>query len=204
MEAVPEEWRAQYEALGYRLTPKDPDYLYPAKELAELRGDRYKSQRAACNRFMRSHRYAVEAYQEGHRDACVALFEDWASQKRAAGVDAVAEQMLRDSAPAHREALTHDRELGLTGSVVRVDGAIRAYTLGYDRVPSVFCVLLEVADRRIPGLASFLFRETCRAALGRGAVYINSMDDSGLPALARSKRGYHPVRLVRNYVATPA
>ena len=41
----------ELERLGYRLTPKEPDYLYHATDLAALAGDRYKSQRALCNRF---------------------------------------------------------------------------------------------------------------------------------------------------------
>ena len=110
--------------------------------------------------------------------------------------------MLADSESAHREALTHHRELELTGYVVRVDGRIRAYTFGYERSPSVFCVLLEVADRAVPGLAAFIFRESCREAAGRGCEFINTMDDSGLPNLAHSKRAYHPVRLVPGFIVT--
>jgi hypothetical protein len=112
--------------------------------------------------------------------------------------------MLADSEAAHREALAHHRELGLMGYVVRVDGRIRAYTFGYDRSPSVFCVLLEVTDRTVHGLAQFIFRACCRAAAERGCEWINTMDDSGLPSLAQSKRAYHPVRLVPSYIVTEA
>lgn len=204
VENVPQEWTERCEALGYRVRPKDPDYLYLAHELAGLKGDRYKSQRAACNRFIRTHRSEIQAYRDEHRDECLALFARWAAQKQAAGADEVAGHLLRDSAAAHREALVHHRELGLVGSVVRVDDAVGAYTLGFGRSPAVFCVLLEVADRAVPGLAAFLFRETCRAALERGSRWINSMDDSGLQGLARSKRAYRPVRLVESYVVTEA
>jgi hypothetical protein len=41
--------------------------------------------------------------------------------------------------------------LGLTGAVVRVQGRIRAYTMGVWLNQSVFCVLLEVADRDMVG-----------------------------------------------------
>ena len=110
--------------------------------------------------------------------------------------------MLADSEAAHREALTHHRELGLAGYVVRVDEKVRAYTLGYERSSSVFCVLLEVADRTVHGLASFIFRECCRSAAERGYEFINTMDDSGLSSLAHSKRAYHPIRMVPSYIVT--
>jgi len=90
----------------------------------------------------------------------------------------------------------------LVGRVVRVDGHIRAYTVGYQRTPSVFCVLLEVTDRRIPGLAEFIFRESCREAVEGGYECVNTMDDSGLPSLARSKQAYHPLRLLPSHIAS--
>lgn len=202
IENVPEDLGATLRALGYRVVPKDSDYLYRSRDLATLAGDRYKSQRAACNRFERDSRYRYEPYQDAHLEASLALFEEWAAQKETEGLDGGARQMLKDSASAHREALTHHRALGLAGHVVWVDEVIRAYTFGYERSSSVFCILFEVTDRRIPGLAQFLFRESCRQAAGRGCEFINAMDDSGIASLAQSKKAYHPVRLLPNYIAT--
>jgi len=202
IEGVPEEWKAALESWGYRLKPKDPDYLYRTADLVALAGDNYKSQRAACNRFEREYRYSFEPYRDSDRDACLALFREWSSQKQAAGLEETGRHMLADSEAAHREAFTHHRELGLVGYIVRVDGRVRAYTFGYERSSSVFCVLLEVADRTVHGLASFIFRECCRKAAERGYEFINTMDDSGLPSLAHSKRAYHPERLVPSYIAT--
>ncbi len=204
IENVPEEWKGALESWGYCLKPKDPDYLYRAADLVALAGDPYKSQRAACNRFAREHRHAVEPYRDEDREACLALFRDWSAQKQAAGLEDAGRHMLGDSEAAHREALTAHRDLELVGRVVRVDGRIRAYTFGYRRSPSVFCVLLEVADRTIPGLAPFIFREFCREAAAGGSEFVNTMDDSGLPSLARAKRTYHPIQLVPSYIATEA
>lgn len=202
IENVPGEWKETLEGLGYRVRPKDPDYLYRASDLARLAGDRYKSPRAACNRFLRAHRARYEPYDEAHREDCLALYRRWTGQQKARGLDSVAGQMLADSEPVHRDTLTHARALGLMGRVVWVDGAIGAYTFGYVRSSSVCCVLLEVADRRITGLAQFVFREFSREASDRGYAYVNTMDDSGLPALARSKRSYRPCRLVPNFIVT--
>jgi len=204
VENVPEDWVPELQALGYRLKPKDPDYLYRTADLVALAGDNYKSQRAACNRFEREHRYTVEPYRDRDRDACLALFREWTAQKQVAGLGEAGRHMLADSEAAHREALTHHRELALAGHVVRVEGAARAYTLGYERSASVWCVLLEVADRAVPGLAAFIFRECCRQAAGQGYALVNTMDDSGLPGLAQSKRAYHPLQLVPSYIVTEA
>jgi len=202
IENVPEELRPPLESMGYVLKPKDPDYLYRAEDLAALAGDRYKSQRAACNRFEREQQYRFEPYRDEERTVCLALFREWAAQKQTAGLEEAGRYMLADSESAHRETLLHHRALGLVGRVARVGGAIRAYTFGYARSAAVFCVLLEVADRSIPGLAQFIFRSLCREAAAQGYVSINSLDDSGLPGLARSKQAYHPVDLVPSYVAS--
>ena len=202
VENVSEELKPTFEALGYQVKPKDPDYLYHARDLARLAGDRYKSQRAACNRFVREHRSRVEPFQDVDRDACLALFREWARQKMTTGLDAMAQQMLADAESAHREALTHHQALGLVGKAVLVDDVLRAYTFGYELSPSVFCILLEVTDHRIPGLAQFVFREFCKEAESRGYEFMNTMDDAGLPGLARSKRSYHPSQLMPNNIAT--
>ena len=202
VENVPEEWKLQWESWGYRLRPKDPDYLYDARSLAELRGDPYKSHRAACNRFARTHHPRYVPFEARDREPSLDLYRRWAIQKNTRHVDPVASFMLADSLGAHREAMDSLEALGLMGRVVWVDQALVAYTFGYFRSPSLFCVLLEVADRSLSGLASWIFRETCREAHERGAVFINTLDDSGLETLARSKRSYHPVRMIANYIAT--
>jgi hypothetical protein len=202
IENVPEEWGERLGAMGYGVRPKDPDYLYRTADLVALAGDNYKSQRAACNRFEREYHSSVEPYRDSDRDECLALFRDWSAQKQAAGLEETGRHMLSDSEAAHREALARHREFGLMGYVVRVDGRIRAYAFGYERSSSVWCVLLEVADRTVHGLAQFIFRACCREAADRGHAFINTMDDSGLPGLARSKRAYHPLRLVSSYIVT--
>ncbi len=85
---------------------------------------------------------------------------------------------------------------------MRVERTIRAYTFGYERLPNVFCILLEIADRSVPGAAQTLFRECCREAAHQGYEFINTMDALGLPSLARSKRTYGPVAMLASYIAT--
>ena len=202
IENVAEGQRCTFEGLGYRVAAKDPDYVYRTTDLVTLAGDRYKAQRAAVNQFRRLGHVRMEPYCLDQRDACLRLLHDWAEQKRARGLDEPARHMLEDSMPAHRQALTYFEELGLRGSVVRVGEAIRGYTFGYDRSPKVFCILLEVADRSIHGLAQFLFQKTCEEAQQRNVEYVNALDDSGLADLAKTKQAYHPVELVASYVVT--
>jgi len=194
----------ELERLGYRLTPKEPDYLYRATDLAALAGDRYKSQRALCNRFEREQSFEVGSYQVVDRQDCRALLGDWSRQKQAEGLEAFGAMLLADAAPAHEVIWSQASALRVTGRVVRIHGRLCAYTFGCWLTSATFCVLLEVTDRTLPGLAQYLFRETCRTAVAEGAEYINAMDDAGLPGLCASKQAYHPAMLIPNCIASPA
>jgi Fe-S-cluster containining protein len=204
VENVPSRLVPEFERLGYRLTSKEPDYLYCATDLEALAGDRYRSQRALCNRFEREQPFEVSTYQVGDRQDCRALLANWSRQKQAEGLEPFGTMLLADAAPAHEVIWSQASALRLTGMVVKIHGRLCAYTFGYWLTRTTFCVLLEVTDRTVPGLAQYLFRETCRMAVAEGAEYINTMDDAGLPGLRASKQAYHPVMLIPNVAAFPA
>jgi uncharacterized protein len=52
----------RYREAGFVVEPKEPEYLYRRAALAELKGDKYKSQRAACNRFEKEYHPADRPY----------------------------------------------------------------------------------------------------------------------------------------------
>ena len=112
--------------------------------------------------------------------------------------------LLTDAAPAHEVIWSQASALRVTGRIVTTHGRLCAYTFGYWLTSATFCVLLEVTDRTLPGLAQYLFQETCRTAVAEGAEYMNAMDDAGLPGLRASKQAYHPLMLIPNFVASPA
>jgi uncharacterized protein len=129
---------------------------------------------------------------------------DWSRQKQAEGLESFGAMLLADAVPAHEVIWSQASALRVTGRVVRTHGRMCAYTFGYWLTSATFCVLLEVTDRTLPGLAQYLFRETCRTALAEGAEYMNTMDDAGLSGLRASKQAYHPAMLIPNFTASPA
>jgi uncharacterized protein len=204
VEGVPAGLGPTLAAMGYRLAPKDPDYVYRAETLVRLAGDQYKSQRALCNRVEREGGIIVEPYRPSDRLDCRLLLDEWRTQKRGHGSDPYAECLLEDSNSAHEVAWSHAADLRLTGSVIRKEGRLCGYTFGYWLDRQTWCVLLEVADRRMPGLAQYLFRETCRKALAGGAEFINTLDDAGLAGLRRSKEAYHPSAHSQSFICSEA
>lgn len=190
---------------AFQFRSKEADYLYLAEALAQLAGDRYKSQRALCNRVEREQTITVEPYRVHHRTGCLALHDVWSLQKQrkeGRSQTSIGRLLLEDAKHAHGVALDEPERIGLSGTVAIMEDRIVAYTFGYWLTPHTWCILLEVADRSIAGLAQWVFRDTCRTALAAGATLINAMDDAGLPGLQEAKRAYRPTTLIENWVVT--
>ncbi len=139
--------------------PRPPEYVYSREDLAAYRGDRYKSQRALVNRFLRERgEPEVFPYDERERGDCLDLFTRWSRAKRlqAIGCDDLRRVLLEDAAHAHRAALSFAHRAGLRGWTFRLGGKIAAYSLGVDRQGGVFLSLLEVCAPDVGGLPQWV------------------------------------------------
>jgi hypothetical protein len=130
---------------------------------------------------------------------CLSLYTRWAIGRHQAAHQPYPKALLRDGLFFHRRLLMDAAAFGLTGLVAERDGGLAAYTLGGWVEKETFVVFLEIADRSLPGLNAFLFRELCRGT--DGSRFINAMGDSGLPNLAQNKVSYRPCGMVWSGVA---
>lgn len=185
---------------GYRVLPFSSEYLYCRDDLVGLHGDRYKEKRWAVNHFCKHYLFTYDPFETGDIAECLTLYKEWREMRRARSQDSYYQALLDDAFSAHQQGMMMYRELGLRGGVVRVDGVIKGYILGYPLSAQVFCVLFEICDLRIKGLSNFIFREFCRGL--EGYTYINCMDDSGLPGLRQVKLSYHPSMILPSFLAT--
>ena len=187
-----------FRGLGFHAIHKETEYLYETDALIQLKGDRYKSKRAAYNILVRNYPAAqLEPYQPAHVADCLALYESWQRERWRQSDDDIYRAMLEDSRHSHRTGLINYAELDLVGRVVLIDGVLKGYTFGYPLNREIFCILFEVTDLGIKGLAQFIFKEFCREQ----AAYrwINTMDDSSLGNLRRVKLSYRPAKQLLSY-----
>ena len=198
IENVPASIIPFFQDMGFHAVQKETEYLYETDALIQLKGDRYKSKRAVYNALVRSYPAAkLQPYRPAYFRDCLALYELWKQERQGKSHDDVYRAMLEDSRHSHRTGLMNHEELGLVSKVVFIDGILKGYTFGYPLNSEIFCVLFEVTDLGIKGLAQFLFREFCREQ----AAYrwINTMDDSGLDNLKRVKLSYRPAKQLSSY-----
>jgi len=207
IENVPEGLAAQCRSAGYRVTLKSRDYLYRRADLVGLRGDRYKGPRLSYNHCRKEAKPSFRPYRPDDREACLAVFCEWQAGIKPDGESDFSLLLAADAESAHGFVFSHSDELQVIGRVAEVGGRIAGYTFGYPQCARdgdnerIFCVLLEIADRRIKGLPQFMFRELCRELVEYDVI--NAMDDSELPGLRRAKAAYHPLRLVESYIVRP-
>ena len=105
--------------------------------------------------------------------------------------------MLEDSRVSLKESLDNYKELRLKGAVVEVGRRIKGFTFGFELNKETFCILYEITDLSVKGLAQFIFARFSQML--NDYKYINIMDDSGLDNLKRVKLSYSPRRLVSSY-----
>ncbi|MDD4899585.1 MAG: phosphatidylglycerol lysyltransferase domain-containing protein [Candidatus Omnitrophica bacterium] len=183
-----------YRSLGLSIEKKSSDYLCARSDLAELKGNKFKSKRSSKNYFLKHNEFQVDSLKNSHRNECLNLYHAWAKQRAKLNCDHVYQGMLEDSFSALKVLLRNFDSLGCEGLVVKVRGKVRAFTVGYKLNRQTFCVLYEVADLSFKGIAQFIFQEFCVRA--KNFKYINVMDDSGLKNLEQVKFSYKPLRLI--------
>ncbi|MFY9270060.1 MAG: phosphatidylglycerol lysyltransferase domain-containing protein [Candidatus Manganitrophaceae bacterium] len=192
IENIPEAECSFYRECGLTVEPKAPEYLYRRQALSDLKGDRYKSPRAACNQFQKRYNPVDRPYRSSDGAGATSLFEKWARERTERNLDPVYRQMLCDAEPVHRRAFVEAEALGLVGRVIEVSGELVGYTLGFPLDRETFCIFLEATHPEFKGASAFLFRAFCRTLIPY--TWINAMDDSGIPSLRRTKESYHPER----------
>jgi uncharacterized protein len=188
-----------FKNMGYRCEYKSCDYLCSRADLAGLKGDKFKSKRAAYNYFVKHYEFQYLPFSPQHKAGCTELFLLWQQQRSAANDDKLYRGMIDDSLTCLKILFRDFKRLGITGRVVKAGGKVKAFSFGYRLNNDTFCVLYEITDLSLKGIAQFIFREFCSEL--KGPRYINIMDDCGLDNLKKVKLSYRPVKSAPAYIA---
>ncbi len=194
--AVPEDRVAELRALGECRVEELADwadYLYNARDLATLPGNRYSKKRNHVNRFVSDHPGST----------LIELTPDMVDDVRA----------FLDTLPLdyeHETALVERREVDrmldmwgmipMDGAVLRTpDLGIVAFAIG-EVVGDTLYVHIEKMAHGVNGAGESINKGFASMMLERyGMAYVNREEDAGDEGLRKAKESYHPVMMLRKY-----
>lgn len=193
--AVSERHLRQYETLiqkmpAWAVADRDNyDYLYDRDDMAELSGKKFHKKRNLIHNFERSYpEHHVLDFKKEYVPAALRVLDIWRDQVALEG----------DYREA-RDAVELFAELGLSGSVVCIEGQPAAFALGESIADgSSYVIHVEKGDHEMKGIYQYIFREMVRS-LPESIRTINREQDVGDPGLRQAKQTYRPIDYTRKF-----
>jgi len=173
------------------------DYVYNVKDLQELKGRRYHTQKGHVNHFVKHYpgRYEYRTLTEADKCLICEYLERWASSK---GADMSREPLKSEVAGTFR-VIKHLGAADARTAGIFVDGRLEAFTIGsYNPQTRMVIVHVEKANSEINGLYPFINQQFLLREFP-GAELVNREDDAGQLSLRAAKQEYHPVMMVKKY-----
>ncbi|MHB8128603.1 MAG: DUF2156 domain-containing protein [Mobilitalea sp.] len=169
------------------------DYLYLAKDLAEMAGRRYSGQRNHINKFKKLYPdYSYHRITPENHPRVIDFLMDYAKNH---GKEA---SLAQEELTRTLELIPYLEKFKLPGGFIEVDGVIVAISIGEIIKDTLYCHI-EKANREYPGSYQMIVKEFASDMLLRGIEYINREEDVGDEGLRTSKLSYHPVHLLDKY-----
>lgn len=175
------------------------DYVYHTEDLAQLKGNRYAKKRNLISQFLRAYpnpeQRNFEPITMKNAEECIAFLEEWCKTRDC-------HQDLEDSLTCERLAAKkffhHMDKFDSKGLLLRLDGKLSAFGVMSRLTNEMGILQFEKAFEHIKGLYQYFDNEMVKK-LFTEYRYINKESDMDVPGLARSKRSYHPSKMVTSY-----
>lgn len=173
------------------------DYIYLADKLRTLSGKKLQSKRNLVNRFQAAYenRWSYEDLTPANIDDAYQFHLKWCRQNGCAH-----QQDFEGETCAIVQALQNWEALRLHGGLLRLDGAVIAFTFGCRATPDMYVVQIEKADHTIPGAYQMINQQFVLRNC-TDVTYVNREEDLGLEGLRKAKRSYYPVMRGSKYTA---
>jgi hypothetical protein len=185
---------AKYEVMPDR---DNSDYIYLAKDLINLSGNKYHRKKNHLNQFVKSNVFEYRALDVELVNQVLGMQEAWCQIRECVlKPDLLAEDF------AVREALTHFGELGYQGGAILINAVVQAFSLGEPLNPDTAVIHIEKANPDILGLYAAINQRFCLNKWSK-MTYINREQDMGVEGLRKAKESYYPHRMVNKYILKP-
>ena len=174
--------------------PDYGDYLYQAKDLAELKGKKYNGQRNQIHQFLRNvSDWSFEEIDAESLDEITSFFTEHYMTSAGSG------RIEAEENAKVLEVLGNYENYGMQGGVLRADGIIVGFSLN-EIIGDTLFTHVEKASRDCKGAYQMLVNQTAKKFAAAEIKYINREEDMGDPGLRTAKLAYHPVAVLKKYI----
>jgi len=186
--------RAKYEVVPDR---DNSDYIYLAKDLIKLSGNKYHRKKNHLNQFTKNHEFEYRALDAELVKRVLGMQEAWCRIRECVEKpDLLAEDL------AVHEALTYFEDLGYRGGTILIDSVVEAFSLGETLNKDTAVIHIEKANPDILGLYAAINQLFCLDAWSN-VTYVNREQDMGVEGLRKAKESYYPHHMVNKYTVKP-
>lgn len=175
------------------------DYVYLTSDLAKLDGNKYSKKRNLINQFCREFvarkHVTAEPITKDVANECIDFLEEWCEERKC---DKESDRELYCEKRAAINTIENIDLLGVDSLLLRIDGKVSAFGMASRLTPHMGIFHFEKAFSKIKGLYQY-FDNLCAIKLFRKYTYINKESDMDIPGLAKAKRSYHPVMMIKSF-----
>lgn len=172
------------------------DYIYLVDKLVALSGSKLRKKKNHLNYFLKNYKYSYENISYDNKEECKEMKNKWLLTR-----EEVNESLLFESSIIDK-ALDNFEEFDFMGGLIRVNGEVKAFTLGEKLNNKTFVTHIEKAMDDMRGLYNLINWEFAKELQQLGYSYVNREEDMGIEGLRKAKLSYEPEMLQHKYVAT--
>ena len=175
------------------------EYIISAETMRDFPGKFHARRRTEIRSFWRDFGDRTEVHEMTADDLEEVL--DYAHEWRDKYSETHDEDALERELKCIRKQIWNYDKLGISGTVIRIDGNVKAFCYGVGLNDDYYDVLIEKGDREYPGIYRVLRQESTKLNV-TGYKYVNFEEDVGVPGLRRLKESYGPEFLIGKYRVT--
>lgn len=173
------------------------DYVYSAKDLAELKGRKFDGKRNHIKRFkIKFPDCELVELTPAFKKESFLLFEKWFRARKESRYFSKLTFDAQKNAVAN--AFIDFELLDLLGGAFLVNGKLKGFTIGSRLNPETVSVHFIYSDPELPGIFQTILWEACNKTYS-GFKYVNLEQDLGIPGLRTAKLSYHPLKLEEKF-----
>lgn len=172
------------------------DYIYDARELKDLKGNRFHKKKNLVNQFKKNNAYTYVEIDNDVADHAMALQDDWCTWR----VCESSEQLAAENQAIMNTLINWENLDGVFGGVIFVDDLIVAYTIGEMLAPDTLAIHFEKGCPDYKGSYQAINQLFLQHQSQVQAVkWVNREPDIGDDGLRKAKLSYHPVSFLKKY-----